>query len=101
MSVYDRVIPNNATNTLWVLATGVCIVYAFDFLLKSLRGLLIDKAGKNADVLMSTFIFQRVMGIKMQSKPNSSGSFANQVKGYESLQRILVTTNLNLCTQNS
>ncbi|MBT5168469.1 MAG: type I secretion system permease/ATPase, partial [Opitutales bacterium] len=77
MNVYDRVIPNNATDTLWVLATGVCIVYVFDFLLKSLRGLLIDKAGKNADVLMSSFIFQRVMGIKMQSKPNSSGSFAN------------------------
>ena len=72
MNVYDRVIPNNAIDTLWVLASGVSIVYIFDFLLKSLRGILIDKAGKNADVLMSSFIFQRIMGIKMQSKPNSS-----------------------------
>lgn len=94
MNVYDRVIPNNATDTLWVLATGVCIVYVFDFLLKSLRGLLIDKAGKNADVLMSSFIFQRVMGIKMQSKPNSSGSFANQVKGYESLREFFTSASL-------
>ena len=94
MNVYDRVIPNNATDTLWVLASGICIVYVFDFLLKSLRGLLIDKAGKNADVLMSTFIFQRVMGIKMQSKPNSSGSFANQVKGYESLREFFTSASL-------
>ena len=52
----------------WVLASGVSIVYIFDFL-KSLRGILIDKAGKNADVLMSSFIFNSIMGIKMQSKP--------------------------------
>jgi len=94
MNVYDRVIPNNALDTLWVLASGVSIVYIFDFLLKSLRGVLIDKAGKNADVLMSSFIFQRIMGIKMQSKPNSSGSFANQVKGYESLREFFTSASL-------
>jgi ATP-binding cassette subfamily C protein LapB len=94
MNVYDRVIPNNAIDTLWVLASGVCIVYVFDFLMKSLRGMLIDKAGKNADVLMSTFIFQRIMGIKMQSKPNSAGSFANQVKGYESLREFFTSASL-------
>ena len=94
MNVYDRVIPNNAIDTLWVLASGVCIVYIFDFLMKSLRGMLIDKAGKNADVLMSTFIFQRIMGIKMQSKPNSAGSFANQVKGYESLREFFTSASL-------
>lgn len=94
MNVYDRVIPNNAIDTLWVLASGICIVYIFDFLLKTLRSMLIDKAGKNADVLMSSFIFQRIMGIKMQSKPNSSGSFANQVKGYESLREFFTSTSL-------
>ena len=94
INVYDRVIPNNAIDTLWVLASGVSIVYIFDFLLKSLRGILIDKAGKNADVLMSSFIFQRIMGIKMQSKPTSSGSFANQVKGYESLREFFTAASL-------
>ena len=94
MNVYDRVIPNNAIDTLWVLASGVSIVYVFDFLMKSLRGMLIDKAGKNADILMSTFIFQRIMGIKMQSKPNSAGSFANQVKGYESLREFFTSASL-------
>jgi len=94
MNVYDRVIPNNATDTLWVLASGIGIVYIFDFLLKTLRGRLIDKAGKNADVLMSSFIFQRVLGIKMEHKPNSAGSFANQVKGYESLREFFTSASL-------
>jgi len=94
MNVYDRVIPNNAIETLWVLASGVTIVYAFDFLLKSLRGALIDKAGKNADILLSSFIFQRVLGIKMENKPASAGSFANQVKGYESLREFFTSASL-------
>jgi len=94
MNVYDRVIPNNATDTLWVLASGIGLVYIFDFLLKTLRGRLIDKAGKNADVLMSSFIFQRVLGIKMEHKPNSAGSFANQVKGYESLREFFTSASL-------
>lgn len=94
MNVYDRVIPNNATNTLWVLAIGVTMVYSFDFLLKILRGALIDKAGKNADVLLSGFIFQRVLGIKMENKPASAGSFANQVKGYESLREFFTSATL-------
>ncbi|MBK1878560.1 type I secretion system permease/ATPase [Pelagicoccus mobilis] len=94
MNVYDRVIPNNAIDTLWVLAIGVTLVYAFDFLLKTLRSALIDKAGKNADVLLSSFIFQRVLGIKMQHKPASAGSFANQVKGYESLREFFTSATL-------
>ncbi|MDQ8204937.1 type I secretion system permease/ATPase [Pelagicoccus sp. SDUM812003] len=94
MNVYDRVIPNNAMDTLWVLASGVTLVYCFDFLLKMLRGALIDKAGKNADVLLSSFIFQRVLGIKMENKPASAGSFANQVKGYESLREFFTSASL-------
>ena len=94
MNVYDRVIPNNATDTLWVLATGISVVYVFDFILKSLRGTLIDKAGKNADVLMSGFIFQRILGIKMKNKPGSAGSFANQVKGYESLREFFTSASM-------
>ncbi len=45
--VYDKVVPNLAFETLWVLASGIFVVFLFDFLLKSLRNYFIDVAGKN------------------------------------------------------
>ena len=67
MNVYDRVVPNNAVETLWVLAIGVAVVYGFDLLMRSLRGYFIDIAGKKADVVLSAMIFERVMGLKMEN----------------------------------
>ncbi len=94
MNVYDRVIPNNAIDTLWVLASGVTLIYVFDFLLKTLRGAMIDKAGKNADILLSSFIFQRALGIQMKDQPASSGAFASRVKSYESLREFFTSATL-------
>ena len=37
MTVYDRVIPNNAMDSLIALTIGVAIVLIFDFILKLLR----------------------------------------------------------------
>ena len=41
MTVYDRVIPNNATDSLWALTIIVVVVMGFDFTLKTLRGISI------------------------------------------------------------
>ncbi len=86
MNVYDKVVPNNALATLWMLATGVIIVIAFDFLLKVLRGYFIDAAGKKADISMASNIFQHVMGLQMSAKPKSSGAFANNLREFEVLR---------------
>lgn len=69
MNVYDRVVPNNAVETLWILATGVLIVFAFDFLLKILRGYFVDSAGRIADIKLAGRIFGQVLGIRMASRP--------------------------------
>ncbi len=57
MNVYDRVVPNNALATLWVLAIGLAIVFVFDLLLRTLRGYFIDVAGKKADVILIRHYF--------------------------------------------
>jgi len=80
MNVYDRVVPNNAVETLWVLAVGVALVYCFDLLMRMLRGYFIDVAGKKSDILLSSAIFERIMGIRMEARPPSVGAFANNLR---------------------
>jgi ATP-binding cassette subfamily C protein LapB len=68
MNVYDRVVPNHATETLWALAIGVTLVLSFDLLIRVLRGYFIDVAGKKLDVVLSASIFEKVLG--MQHAPS-------------------------------
>lgn len=94
MNVYDRVVPNQALATLWVLAIGVATVFVFDFLLRTLRGYFIDVAGKKADVMLSATIFEKVLGIKMSSRSNSVGSFANSMQEFESFREFFTSSTL-------
>lgn len=91
MNVYDRVVPNQAIETLWVLALGVAVVFGFDFLFRIMRAYLVDNAGKRADVLMSSRIFEHVLGLNMQSRPGSSGAFANQLRDFEWLREFFTS----------
>ena len=91
MSVYDRVVPNNALDTMWVLAVGVIVVFLFDFILKNLRGYFIDSAGRHADVLLSAQIYQQLMNIKLSARPPSAGAFAQQLKEFESLREFFTS----------
>ncbi|MCK4869746.1 MAG: type I secretion system permease/ATPase, partial [Gammaproteobacteria bacterium] len=86
MNVYDRVVPNFAVETLWVLAIGVAIVIGFDLLLRTLRGYLIDVAGKKADTVLASTLFQQAMSVEMSAKPASSGAFASNIREFEVLR---------------
>jgi len=57
MNVYDRVVPNNAFDTLWALAAMIFVVYVSDFMLKHLRAMFLDFAGRKADVVISAQLF--------------------------------------------
>ncbi|PHS33577.1 MAG: type I secretion system permease/ATPase [Methylophaga sp.] len=94
MNVYDRVVPNHALETLWVLAIGVATVFVFDLLLRTLRGYFLDVAGKKADVILSSTIFEKVMNIKMEARSNSVGSFANSMQEFESFRDFFTSTTL-------
>lgn len=86
MNVYDRVIPNRATETLWVLAVGAVTVFLFDFLLRTLRGYFVDAAGRVADIKLASRIFEHVLGMRMEARPSSAGAFANHLREFESLR---------------
>jgi ATP-binding cassette subfamily C protein LapB len=94
MNVYDRVIPNNAVDTLWALAIGIAIAYLFDFLLKNLRSYFVDVAGRNADVLIGSRIMQHLMSARLDHMPESAGAVANNVREFESLREFFSSSSL-------
>ncbi|OQX31587.1 MAG: type I secretion system permease/ATPase [Candidatus Sedimenticola endophacoides] len=94
MNVYDRVVPNNAFETLWVLSIGVAIVFGFDLLMRALRGYFIDLAGKKAEILLSAEIFERVLGLKMSHKPASAGAFASNLREFDSVREFITSATI-------
>jgi ATP-binding cassette, subfamily C, bacterial LapB len=94
MNVYDRVVPNQAIETLWVLAIGAVTVFAFDFLLRTLRGYFVDSAGRVADVKLASRIFEQVLGIEMASRPPSAGAFASHLREFESLREFFTSATI-------
>lgn len=86
MNVYDRVVPNQAFDTLWVLAAGLALVLLGDLGLRTLRGHFVDLASSRADVKLSAYIMERVLGTRMEQRPVSAGSFAANLRAFESVR---------------
>jgi len=100
MSVYDRVVPNHALDTLWVLALGAVLVLGFDFVLRTLRAYIVDSAGKRIDVQLSARIMEKVLGLRMDARPASVGAFAANLRAFEGVRDFIasatVTTLIDL-----
>ncbi len=94
MNVYDRVLPNKAVDTLWVLVSGIAIVLIFDFILKLLRAHFIEQAGKRADIRMSSKIFDQLLNIKLNAKPSSTGMFVSRLQSFESVREFFTTATI-------
>jgi ATP-binding cassette subfamily C protein LapB len=86
MNVYDRVVPNNALDTLWVLAFGVFVVLVASAVLRVVRSRFVDLASSRADVKLSAYIMERVLGTRMENKPLSAGSMASNLRAFESVR---------------
>jgi len=95
MNVYDRVIPNQAFVTLWSLAAGVTIAMIFEAFSRYIRAHLIDVAGKKADLIVGSLLFRQMLSVKMEHKPSSSGSFANQLREFESVRDFAASATLS------
>ncbi|OOF59260.1 type I secretion system permease/ATPase [Rodentibacter myodis] len=94
MNVYDRVIPNKTYETLWALSIGVILAITFEFIAKMIRGHLTDIAGKKADLIISSALFRRVMALRLIDKPASSGSYANNLRDFESVREFMTSASL-------
>ncbi|ATJ82591.1 type I secretion system permease/ATPase [Halomonas beimenensis] len=89
LNVYDRVVPNHATETLWVLAVGVFLVLCFDLALRLMRNAFVDLAASRADVKLSSTLMSQVLGLRMAARPASTGSFAATLQSFESVRAFI------------
>ena len=94
MNVYDRVVPNHAMETLWVLALGATLVLGFDFVLRTARGYILDVASKRIDVTLSALIMERVLGVRMSARPASVGSFTANLRAFESVRDFIASASI-------
>ncbi len=94
MNVYDRVVPNNAIETLWVFAIGVSAIYLIDTFLKFTRTYLLESAAKKSDIIMSSIIFEKVLDLKMAHHPASVGSFASNLKDFDAIRSFLTNATM-------
>ncbi|ASJ95370.1 MULTISPECIES: type I secretion system permease/ATPase [Shewanella] len=94
MNVYDKVVPNLAFESLWVLAIGAGIAYIFDLVMRQLRAYLIDVAGKKVDIIVSSRLFAKAIGIPLEKRSPSVGGMARQLGEFDSIRDILTSATI-------
>lgn len=96
MNVYDRVIPNRAEASLWVLATGVLLAFTLEFFLRTARTNVVDQIGRKLDLRLSQKLFSRVLSTPMSGKRGSTGALAARVSEYTLVRDFFASTTVVL-----
>lgn len=91
MQVYDRVVPNQAFDTLWILASGVGIAIVLEVALRIMRAGMIDISGRDLDLRLSAQLFDRVSTLRLAHQPKSTGVFANQVRDFATVREFFTS----------
>ena len=91
MNIYDRVVPNNAIETLWMLSAGLLLVFGMDYVIRLLRGHFVDLASSRIDLKLSSLIMERVLGMRLAHRPASVGSFAANLRAFETIRDFIAS----------
>lgn len=94
MQVYDRVVPNFAYATLWVLASGVFLATLFELAFKLVRLKLLEASAIRLDEALSLYFFEKLMALKLDRRPMRVGSLVAQFRDYESVKAFFTSSTL-------
>ncbi|KQY81213.1 type I secretion system permease/ATPase [Pelomonas sp. Root1444] len=94
--IYDKVIPHQAIVTLWALAVGAGIALLFDLFSRQLRAHLIDLAGRKADMIIGAKLFRQTLGVRMEHKPGSAGSYAHHLAQIEIVREFFASATMSV-----
>lgn len=96
MNVYDRILPNQAISSLWVLGAGVAMALIFDLLLKTARAAIIDYTGREADQKLAYSLFEKVLHSKLSARPASTGEFTSRLGQYEFVREFFTSNTISV-----
>ena len=94
MNFYDRVLPNSALETGWVLVIGAASIYVFDLIIRTLRAYFIDIAGRRSDVILAQRLFNQVLDMRLGTRSGSIGAFANNLREFDSLREFFTSATM-------
>ncbi|PTB31464.1 type I secretion system permease/ATPase [Photobacterium phosphoreum] len=94
MNIYDKILPNLAFESLWVLSTGAIVAFTFDFIIRHMRSYLIDIAGKRIDIIVSSRLFAKAMNMPLEKKAPSVGGMAKQLSEFDSVRDMLTSATI-------
>lgn len=94
MQVYDRVVPSKGYSTLFVLSVGVVIAILMELLIKQVRAHMVERACKAIDQELSSVFFGKALDIRMDARPRTVGTFASQIRHFESVRNFLTSSTL-------
>ncbi len=94
MTVYDRVVPNQAIESLVALSIGLAIILLFDFVLRILRSYFVDLAGADIDRDLGEQVFDRLLKIRMDSKRGSTGALTGTIRELETLRDFFASASI-------
>lgn len=89
MTIYDRVVPNNAIHSMWWLTAIIVVVIFFDLAMKILRGIFVDTASARVDKQVSTALFDRISRHDANLSRTATGSLAGTVRNFDILKDVI------------
>lgn len=98
LTVYDRVVPNHAIETLWVLTTAVVVAYLVDAIFKSLRAYLVDAAARVFDLEVGPRVLAKLLSLSPEERPGSPAQMAQSVRDLDQLREAMGAATLVVLT---